>query len=304
MAEIVVMCGLPGAGKSSYASEHYHDYLYLSSDAIRDELGITTYTKEDNGIVFDTMFNNMEKAMSEGRSIVFDATSAKRKDRLHLLAKIYKWGFDYTKTLVWLLVSRDMCIERDATRPHPVGQEVIDRMYHRFDIPAKYEGWDKIVIEATPDPQLTEFYKAADMDHFNQHNSHHTHTLGKHMAETAKYVMTKRPIDVNLATAALFHDVGKVKTQSFVNSKGETTKDAHYYDHHHVGAYDMALYLYMDGSSRDIDILDVCDLINMHMDPIIVWPRSKRKFNQFIALAGKEQMARVLLLSEADSNSR
>lgn len=34
------MCGLPGAGKSTYIKEHFQDKVIISKDAIRCELGI------------------------------------------------------------------------------------------------------------------------------------------------------------------------------------------------------------------------------------------------------------------------
>lgn len=302
--EFVMMMGLPGAGKSTYARAHFSDYEIVSSDLVREELGITEHTSEANVRVFDEVHKRVKENLKAGKNTVLDATNLKRKNRVHALtlARIAGRRQYMRATLIFILDSVENCIEHDAKRPNPVGEGVINRMFSSFESPAYYEGWNKIQIEYTPNPAVKKFYEDADMDHFDQHNSHHGFTLGEHMAKTGAYVMGKSFEDINLSTAALYHDIGKVKTQSFINKKGEVTEEAHYYNHMNVGAYD-AMQIFLTDGVNARDVIDICDLICMHMHPIIVWPASPNKLKEYINMAGREQTARVLLLSEADRAS-
>lgn len=300
--QFVMMMGLPGVGKSTYVKENYKDYVIVESDAIRKELGITGHEAVDNIKVFDEVHNRIKNSLKEGKNVVMDATNLSRKNRVHALtlAKIAGRRQYLRSTLVFVLDTVENCVLRDSQRTEPVGEKVIDRMYKSFEAPAYYEGWNEIKVIFEPRPEVEEFYKNADMDHFDQHNSHHKFTLGEHMGKTATYVIGKSFQDVNLTTAASFHDIGKVKTQSYINKKGEVTEDAHYYSHMNVGAYDLMMILLTKTTWSQRDVLDICDLVCMHMHPIIVWPASPKKLKEYIRMAGREQTARVLLLSEAD----
>lgn len=304
--QFVMMMGLPGVGKSTYVKNNFSGYEIVSSDIVREELGITEHDAVNNIKVFDEVHNRIKNALKNGKNVVMDATNLSRKNRVHALtlAKIAGRRQYLRSTLILVLDTVENCVLRDSHRTKPVGEDVIDRMFKSFESPAYYEGWNEIKVIFEPRPEVEAFYKDADMDHFDQHNSHHKFTLGEHMAKTATYVMGKTFEDVNLTTAASFHDIGKVKTQSFINKKGEATEDAHYYSHMNVGAYDLMMILLTQNIWSQRDVLDICDLVCMHMYPIIVWPASPKKLKEYIQMAGREQTARVLLLSEADRASR
>ena len=56
MKKFELLIGLPASGKSTYAAEKEKEgAIVLSSDRIRKELEITTYTNRDNQKVFDTL---------------------------------------------------------------------------------------------------------------------------------------------------------------------------------------------------------------------------------------------------------
>ena len=64
MPKFIMMVGLPGSGKSTWAKEYAktseNETVILSSDAIREELfrsrGVNTQTPENHEKVFTTMF--------------------------------------------------------------------------------------------------------------------------------------------------------------------------------------------------------------------------------------------------------
>lgn len=81
---LIIVCGLPGSGKSTLArlvSKHY-SAVYLSSDIIRREkFQKPTYSDDEKDRVYDDMAGQVEKMLSEGKTVVVDATFYKAKQR-------------------------------------------------------------------------------------------------------------------------------------------------------------------------------------------------------------------------------
>lgn len=133
---------------------------------------------------------------------------------------------------------------------------------------------------------------------YNQENPHHSMTLGHHCEAVGRYLIKNKL----LYNAGLLHDCGKPFTKSFINSKGEETDVAHYYQHHCCGAYDSLFFAYPDGVKR----LDVSVLINLHMMPYF-WEKDKergeRMQQKYQKLWGNELYNNVMKLHEADKNA-
>ena len=136
------------------------------------------------------------------------------------------------------------------------------------------------------------------MKKYNQDNSHHKHTLGTHCKEVARNCDG----DNLLYCTGLIHDCGKPFTKSFLNSKGEYTSEAHYYNHQNVGAYDGLMFSYPDG----IKELDVSILVNLHMQPYF-WDKNlehqEKTINKYKRLWGNTLFDMVMKLHYADVSS-
>lgn len=83
MANLLVVCGLPGTGKSTLAKKVADKIngTILRTDVIRRELEKLDYAEEEKQKVYDEMFGRAKKLLKEGRSVVLDATFDKRKNR-------------------------------------------------------------------------------------------------------------------------------------------------------------------------------------------------------------------------------
>lgn len=310
MQTFVMMCGLPGSGKTTYAHKLAAEInaTVISSDAIRHELYNGVVNKSTNRDVFNIMLHRTRSILHGGGNVIYDATNVKRKNRLHLLESLKTCHVPINKVIVLMLVSREQCCERDAQREGAakVGPEVIEHFWRTFDPPAPWEGWDDIQIQYEIDQINTQFYKENfPFLRFKQDNPHHQLTLGNHLIQTLEYLVRHykgTTVDANLLFAGYFHDIGKVMTKTFKTLKGEGDGYAHYYDHHHVGAYE-----FMSAYAADFQedaLIDIGVLISLHMDPILIWPNSPRSLENLTRLAGEEYVKRVALLSEADRNSR
>lgn len=111
---IVAVCGLPGSGKSYFASHlaHRTGALYLSSDEVRKQLyAVRTYSDEEKSNVYRELTARALQAARKGTDVVLDATFYRKDLRDHV-----------TKTLElpvrWIEVRADESIIRDrVTNP-------------------------------------------------------------------------------------------------------------------------------------------------------------------------------------------
>lgn len=81
---VVVVCGLPGAGKTTVA-ERVTDRVgatRLRTDVIRKELfSAPEYTDEESAAVYDELFARTRRLVADGDPVVLDATFSDRANR-------------------------------------------------------------------------------------------------------------------------------------------------------------------------------------------------------------------------------
>ena len=309
MTEFIMLVGLPGSGKSTYAEELKKEGYHIhSSDAIREELTGDVNTQDKNTEIFSILHSRIKGDLKNRKSCVYDATNMNMKRRVAFLKELEK--INCIKECVLFLIPIEECKKRNSKRSRKVPDEVIDKMVKQFDVPMDYEGWDEISIEI--DQTISYEYPIDDTIGFNQENSHHSSTLFDHMKRSSKYIEnnyihTTNPLQISaimrysrIARAAYHHDIGKVITKTFINLKGETTKDAHYYGHDHAGAYLYLLrqayeYLYLED-----DDWYIASLINWHMHPYLGWKQSEKAKERDKRLIGEKMYKDIMILHEAD----
>ena len=295
-----MLVGLPGSGKSFKAQEFSQEYnaTIFSSDALREELFNDVNHQADNTTLFNELHKRIKDCLKNGNNAIYDATNINYKQRMAFLAELK--NIPCEKICVLMATPYEECIKRNAERERKVPEKVITRMYRQFDIPWYYEGWDRIEIEYGEYENC--FGWSWDwiekVDAYNQHNSHHNLTLGEHCRQALRYIDRQaKPIVMSseLRRAALLHDCGKVFTKTFINSKGEVTEQAHYYNHERCGSYDSLFYEIACSS------LYVAVLIRWHMQPYF-WEKdnNEKSHNKYKKLWGEELYNDIMLLHEAD----
>jgi predicted kinase len=298
MNKIITLIGLPASGKSTIAKDISikENAIIHASDELRKELFGEEDIQDKNDKVFQELHKRIKQNLSEGKNILYDACNISAKRRKAFLDELKK--FDCEKICYVIATPYEKCLEQNKLRDRQVPEYVIKKMYLNFDVPAYFEGWDKIEIiynGIIEEDYLTLFKR---LDEINQENSHHSWTIGIHCKACSAHVYSimirdRLHSDESLIAAALYHDIGKEFTKSFKNSKGEITEEAHYYNHHNVSAYNALFYL------KDKEyMLDTCQLINYHMKPFFIDTEKAR--NKFINLVGQGFYDRLMLLHEAD----
>lgn len=281
MNKFIMMCGLPGSGKSTQAAEYVEKAskaVVVSSDAIRMALWGDANDQREPKTVFEIMFHKTVAALKEGYDVVYDATNLTAKGRKNTLAEIRQF-VDCEAILVFVACSISECKRRQNMRDRKVPDEVIDRMARHFEAPWYNEGWNSIlVISGGKLQNIDREHKR--MTGESHDNPHHTASLEMHCV-LAEDKMCDLLADGNyseefsvfqkgvLTEAAYQHDLGKHKTKAFVDSKGNPSDVAHYYSHNNVGAY-----LWLSGDKHlewtDEEFLLIGLLIQWHMQPFFL----------------------------------
>ena len=86
LPKFIMLCGLPGSGKSTYCNQFKDkkDYIIVSSDSIREELGDINDQSRNNE-VFKILHNRIKESLKNGLNVIQDSTSLSRKNRVHFL---------------------------------------------------------------------------------------------------------------------------------------------------------------------------------------------------------------------------
>lgn len=302
-----MMVGIPYSGKSHVAEKL--DVVYLSSDELRKELWGSAETQGDNSEIFSELYARTKKCLKEGQSCVLDATNISAKRRKSFLNQLKK--IDCNKVCIFMATDFDVCLSRRDKRERQVPYDVVKRMYLNINIPQYREGWDKIEIIRTRDEnkKYDIFETINRLENLNHDNPHHLLTVGAHIQAVTNSIINKYKLifagDIHrlerLITAAMYHDIGKEFTKTYVNRKGETTDVAHYYGHENVSAYLYLLYEKEKNIKDNLDsVLYVADLVGLHMRMICDDSSKDNTYQKILNLVGVEEFKDLRILNESD----
>lgn len=158
MANLYLMCGTPGSGKSTFLKEHIkeNNSVIVSRDAIRFSIvkpDEEYFSHEDE--VTKTLWKQINEALAAGKDVFVDQTSLTPRSRKWLLQHVE--GYRYAN-LVWIDETLETCLERNemrrGTRAY-VPENAIRRMYNQFIEPSLDEGFDYIFRYNSKENKIT-----------------------------------------------------------------------------------------------------------------------------------------------------
>ncbi len=271
----------------------------MSSDEIRREFGDVN-DQSQNARVFEEVEKRLKQNILEGKNVIFDATNISYKKRRAWLERFNR--YDIQKIAVLVATPYEECLERNSKRERKVPEEVITRMYHNFYIPQYYEGFDEILIKYNSEYEFN--WLAIELDDIPQDNPHHTLSVVGHCLAVARCLKKEK---YDLWVAGLLHDIGKIKTKTFVNMKGETTDVAHFYNHEKVSAYDALFYedirsLVNMFNDKATTVLNILKLIQWHM--IMHFEMSDKTIAKYKNMLGENTWKDLEILHKADCEAR
>lgn len=307
---LYILVGLPASGKSEKAQEisKKTGAVIHSSDALREEWFGDASTpeannKDNNRRLFTELHNRIARDLRAGKDVVYDACNINRKKRMSFIRDMKKRKnstgdgcLDFNVVVEFTFATVEKCVKNNESRNRKVPPEVIFRMYKNFQTPYFFENVDEIHVSCMDSIKPIDVINS--MENFNQHNSNHTLDLLSHCASVAIKMKTPK---MNLYLAGLYHDIGKLTTQVFHDSKGNPTQEAHYYGHENASAYDIF------GFNNDYkvdDLLYMSLIINYHMQPHTTWKQSAKALKRDRKLLGEKLYKDIMILNTADCLAR
>lgn len=153
MPELIMLCGLPTSGKSTYVNklkklDYWKDAVILSTDNYIEKqaqrLGLTY------NLVFDDCISEATRqlelsfieAKDKGKNIIYDQTNLSRKTRRKKLSKLPSY---YVRGAVYFDVSLEEALERNKHREGKfIPESVLKSMHEQFVIPTIEEDFDYV----------------------------------------------------------------------------------------------------------------------------------------------------------------
>lgn len=130
-AEVVVMSGLPGAGKDYYIRQHLSGWPVLSLDALREELDVSP--EEKQGEVVNEARQRAREYLRQGISFVWNATNLSRMIRGSCIQLLR--NYNARVRITYIEVPCSVLFEQNRQRQAMVPQTVIETLLDRWEVP-------------------------------------------------------------------------------------------------------------------------------------------------------------------------
>ena len=128
MSKLIILVGLPGSGKSTYAHklmESDPTSHWFSSDSIRKELYGDESIQGDPNKVFQVLHQRVKSYLTTDSTAIYDATNVNRKSRKQIISIAKSLCVPIEAHIVWC--PYEVCVQRDANRERTVGEDVIKK---------------------------------------------------------------------------------------------------------------------------------------------------------------------------------
>jgi predicted kinase len=135
MKRLILTIGLPGSGKSTWARAQ-EGFVIVERDQIREELTGDAQDHTREPAVTRLADQRVRDALMAGTSVIVADTNLRGRYRNGWQHIAVECGAEYEE-VSFLDVSVETCIERDALRARPVGEEVIRKMAQFANPPQK-----------------------------------------------------------------------------------------------------------------------------------------------------------------------
>lgn len=292
MTNLIVMIGIVGSGKSSYAQRYLSDKVILSSDKIREEIFGSASIQKDNNLIFSTLYRRMVENLIAGNDVVIDATNISLKFRREIFKNLL--GVNCYKKAIVMGTPIEVCKERNKARERVVPEYVIEKQYKSFQFPFLFEGFDEISIIPYSKEYASSHLKEikGDTINYSQGTPYHRYTLDIHQAKCGEYIPLTND-NVPLLSAAFVHDVGK----PFCRTMDENGV-SHYYGHANIGAYELMVCYHEDLEDNLKDVCEILFYVNYHMLPYD-WKEKKTK-EKYRNIFGDYLFDNLMILNKAD----
>jgi len=129
--EVVLMSGLPGAGKNYWIAQNLPDWPVISLDDLREELEVDP--TENQGPVVSEARERAREYLRRKQSFIWNATNISRQIRSQCIDLFA--AYNARVRIVYIDVSQQTLFRQNREREKPVPADVINRLLDRWEVP-------------------------------------------------------------------------------------------------------------------------------------------------------------------------
>jgi protein phosphatase len=144
---VVTLIGPSASGKSTFARKFFKTTEILSSDYFRALVADDERDQSATEAAFNSLYYVADQRLARGFLTVIDATNVKRTARARVLSLAKER--DCLTVAIVLNLPKQLCLERDAARPAPLGPKVINRQVDDLRQSLKHlrqEGFTRVYV--------------------------------------------------------------------------------------------------------------------------------------------------------------
>jgi len=139
-SRVTVMCGLPASGKNHWVAQHRKGLPVVSFDDARTELGLRH--GENDGMAAHHAVDQAKALLRRHERFVWNATHLSQQMRTKTLDLL--WAYHAQIELVYLEAPHAELMRRNRERDTTLSNAGIERMLHRWELPAPTEAHETV----------------------------------------------------------------------------------------------------------------------------------------------------------------
>jgi predicted kinase len=134
---VILLSGLPGAGKDNHVFHNYKDWPVINLDEIRRENKIAPTDKSGNGKVIQMAKEQARVYLRKGQDFVWNATNITKqmREQLVVLFVTYKANI----TILYIEVPYQQLHLQNTNREAALPYNAVDRLVARLQVPSPLE---------------------------------------------------------------------------------------------------------------------------------------------------------------------
>ena len=129
--EVIVMSGLPGAGKDRWIVRHAPDWPVVSLDDLRRQFKFAPTGNQ--GVIVARAREQAREHLRRKQSFIWNSTNLSRSMRAHVLSLCADYGARVR--IVYVEAPYDLLFAQNQAREHSVPAAVLDKMFDRWEVP-------------------------------------------------------------------------------------------------------------------------------------------------------------------------
>ena len=136
--DVILLSGLPLAGKDSWIAEHGQDMAVVSLDDIREERGISP--EEGSGRVVCEAVERARIFLRRKEPFIWNATNIIQETRQKLV-RLFA-GYGARVCILYLEAPYQELLERNQKRERHIPEAVLEKMIRRLELPEPWEAYE------------------------------------------------------------------------------------------------------------------------------------------------------------------